>query len=313
MGRKKGEDVNGWLVIDKPRDMGSTQVVNLTRRLFNAKKNGHTGTLDPFATGVLPIAFGEATKLIPLVTDGRKEYEFIIKWGEETDTGDTEGTIVEYAEKIPEEAEIRAILPLFLGKITQTPPAYSAIKINGVRAYDLARQGQDVEMPERIVEIYHLELLEILPESSARFKVECSKGTYVRTLGQDIARKLGTVGYLTELRRTKCGNFDLSQKILLENLKNMNYVQDLKSCLLPMITCLRDIAVIAVAEADAAKLRQGQALSPKAYEVSNLIGKEAAVMCQDELAALVRIDERKIAPVRVFNFTNEKEKTDVDF
>ncbi len=313
MRRKKGDDINGWLIIDKPRDMGSTQVVNLTRRLFNAKKNGHTGTLDPFATGVLPIAFGEATKLIPYVTDGRKEYEFIVQWGEATDSGDTEGTVVERSDKLPTAEEMRAVLPAFLGEITQVPPAYSAIKINGERAYDLARRGEDVEIPERIVEIYALELVEVLSESTAKFRVECSKGTYIRTLGQDIARKLGTVGYLRELRRTKCGNFDLSQKILLENLKNMNYVEDLKSCLLPMITCLRDIAVIAVAEADAAKLHQGQGLSPKAYEVSNLIGKEAAVTCNGELAAIVRIDERKIAPVRVFNLNNEKEKTDVDF
>ena len=218
---KKGDDVNGWLVIDKPRDIGSTQVVNLTRKWLNAKKNGHCGTLDPFATGVLPVAFGEATKLIPLVTDGPKEYEFVIKWGEATASGDTESEVCQRSAIIPSKEDILSVLPRFIGKISQVPPAYSAIKINGERAYNLVRRGEDVEIPERIVEIYALELLEELPEEQARFRVACSKGTYVRTLGQDIAKSLGTVGHLKELRRTKCGNFDLSQKILLENIKKI--------------------------------------------------------------------------------------------
>ncbi len=301
MRHKKGNAVNGWLIIDKPRDMGSTQVVNLTRRLFNAKKNGHCGTLDPFATGVLPIAFGEATKLIPYVTDGAKEYEFIIKWGCETDSGDTEGTVTESGGRVPTRDEILQILPSFWGTITQVPPAYSAIKINGQRAYDLARRGEEVDMPSRQVEIYSLELLEELSANRAKFRVGCSKGTYIRTLGRDIARRLGTFGYLEELRRTKCGNFDLSQKILLENIKNMEYGEDLEEVLLPLITCLRDIAVIAVGEVEATKLRQGQGLSPKMFDVSNLIGKEAAVTYDGQLVAIVRIEERKISPVRVFN------------
>lgn len=302
MRHKKGDNVNGWLVIDKPRDMGSTQVVSLTRRLFNAKKNGHCGTLDPFATGVLPIAFGEATKLVPYVTDGPKEYEFIIQWGAETDSGDSEGQVVAESENYPSRAEIAAVLLDFRGKIKQVPPIYSAIHINGQRAYDLARAGKEVVIPEREVEIYELELLAELPEHQARFRVGCSKGTYVRTLGQDIARRLGTFGFLRELRRTKCGNFDLSQKILLENIKNIEYVEDLRKVLLPMITCLRDIAVIAVAEAEASKLRQGQSLSPRGFAVAELLGKEAAAVCGEELVAIVRIEERRILPVRVFNF-----------
>ena len=298
---KKGNEVNGWLVIDKPRDMGSTDVVNFTRRLFNAKKNGHTGTLDPFATGVLPIAFGEATKLIPWVTDGAKEYEFIVQWGVSTDTGDTEGKIIAESKKIPTKDEILKIIPNFIGKIKQVPPAYSAIKIDGQRAYDLVRKGIEVDIPERIVEIYYLELLEELPGNQARFKVGCSKGTYIRTLGQDIALKLETLGYLQELRRTKCGNFTLDDKILLENLKNMEYGETLEKVLLPLVTCLRDIAVIAVGEAETAKLKNGQGLSPKAFEVSHLIGQTAAAMYQEQLVAIVRIDERRISPVRVFN------------
>lgn len=299
--RKKGDEINGWLVIDKPRDMGSTDVVNLTRRLFNAKKNGHTGTLDPFATGVLPIAFGEATKVIPYVTDGKKEYEFIIQWGVATNTCDTEGEVIKTCEKIPNRDEILAVIPSFLGQIEQVPPMYSAIKIDGRRAYDLARKGEVVEMPSRIIEIYNLALLEELPNNQAKFRVECSKGTYVRTLGQDIALKLGTVGHLQELRRTKCGNFDLSDVIKLETLKNMVHIEHLKEFLLPIETSLRDIAVIAVSEADAAKLKLGQGLSPRAYDVESLFEKEAAAFCDGNLVAVVRISDRKIAPVRVFN------------
>ncbi len=302
MKHKKGNNVHGWLIVDKPQGMGSTEVVNMTRRLLDAKKNGHAGTLDPFATGVLPIAFGEATKLLPFVTDGPKEYEFVVQWGKATDSGDTEGRLTEESKKIPTREEILAVLPSFFGKIRQIPPAFSAIKVNGQRAYDLARRGEDVQIPERIVEIYDLKFLEELPGNRARFLTSCSKGTYIRSLGRDLAKKLGTCGYLTDLRRTKCGNFDLSQKILLEKLKNMEYGIDPEKVLLPVITCLRDIAVIAVTEADAAKLRHGQCLSPKAYEVANLSGQTAAAVCEGELAAMVRIEERRILPVRVFNF-----------
>lgn len=301
MKHKKGEDINGWLIVDKPRDMGSTQVVNLTRRLFNAKKNGHAGTLDPFATGILPIAFGEATKLLPYVTDGRKEYEFVIQWGKATNTDDSEGEIISESEKIPSRQEILDVIPAFIGQVKQIPPAYSAIKINGQRAYQLARKGEDVVIPERVIEIYDLELLEELPNYQARFRVECSKGTYVRTLGHDLAVKLGTCGYLQELRRTKCGQFGLESKILLENIKNIVHSDALKEILLPLETSLRDIAEIAVSEADADKLRKGQGVSPRAYKVQNLIGQEAAAFYDESLVAIVRIEEKRISPLRVFN------------
>ena len=302
MGRhKKGEEINGWLVIDKPRDMGSTDVVNFTRRFFNAKKNGHCGTLDPFATGVLPIAFGEATKLIPYVTEARKEYEFVVKWGEATSTADTEGEVVAFSDKVPTREEILAVLPQFFGEIEQVPPVYSAIKINGKRAYDLARKGVEVVMPSRKIKIYDLALIEELPEKQARFRVECSKGTYIRTLGQDIALKLGTVGHLKELRRTKCGNFGLDDAITLEKLKNMVHSSTPNEVLLPIETYLRDIAVIAVSEADAAKLKLGQGLSPKVYGLDGSVEYEAVATHDGKMVAVVRIDNRKIAPVRVFN------------
>lgn len=299
--RKKGKDINGWLVVDKPKDITSNKVVNITRRIFDANKNGHTGTLDPFATGVLPIAFGEATKLIPFVTDGEKEYEFIIKWGESTNTDDSEGEIVAKSDKIPSEQEILGVIPSFIGKIIQIPPIYSAIKINGERAYNLARAGEIVDMPERGIEIYDLEFLGSIPENRAKFRVRCSKGTYVRTLGKDIALKLGTLGYLQELRRTKCGIFSLNDKISLENLENMVYKGELEKVMLPITTSLRDIAVIAVSEDDAAKLKHGQSLSPKTYDVSHLTGKEAVAMCEKKLVAIVGVEEKRIAPLRVFN------------
>lgn len=300
MKRTKHKNINGWLIVDKPKDMGSTDVVNLTRKLLDANKNGHAGTLDPFATGVLPIAFGEATKLIPFVTDGKKEYEFILKFGVETNTDDIEGEVIKTSDIIPAKEEILKILPEFLGTIKQIPPVYSAIKINGQRAYKLARQGKELNIPEREVEIYYLEFLKQISPDSFCFRVGCSKGTYIRTLGKDIALKLGTVGHLTELRRTKCANFSIKDTILLENLKNMVYEEERLKSLLPIETSLRDIAEIAVSEEDAAKLRHGQGLSPKAYQgfTNNTL---ALAKYQDCLVALVRIEERKISPIRVFN------------
>lgn len=292
---KKGLDLNGWLIIDKPKDVGSTDVVSKTRYLLNANKNGHTGTLDPFATGVLPIAFGEATKLVSIVTDGMKEYEFIIQFGVATTSDDTEGEIVATSQKVPAEAELKAILPQFVGKIMQQPSQYSAIKINGKRAYDLAREGIKVEMPKREIEIYNLELLAILPNNQAHLKVSCSKGTYVRTLGKDIAEKLGSLGHLIMLRRTKCGVFELKDTILLEDLKNMRYIAE---SLLPMETYLRDIAVIAITEIEATKLKQGQGLSPQNFDFSG----QAIASCNGKLVAIIINDGRRISPVRVFNY-----------
>lgn len=298
MKHTKADNVNGWLIIDKPRGMGSTEVVGKTRWLMHANKNGHTGTLDPFATGVLPIAFGEATKLVPFVTDGRKEYEFLVKWGEQTATDDTDSEVIARCEKKPEHSEIMAAIPHFLGRITQIPPVYSAIKINGQPAYKLARRGENVTMQPREVEIFALELLAEYPDS-AKFRVECSKGTYVRTLGKDLAMFLGTLGHLTMLRRTKCGIFSVNNTILLENLEKMEYVENRRKLLLPIETSLRGIAEIVVSEEDARKLSMGQSVSPKNYDTS--VSECAAAFFNDCLIALVRIEERKISPIRVFN------------
>ena len=300
MKHTKADNVNGWLIVDKPCGMGSTEVVGKTRWLMHANKNGHTGTLDPFASGVLPIAFGEATKLVPFVTDGRKEYEFVLKWGEQTITDDTDSEVIARCDKIPSHAEIVAALPHFIGNITQIPPVYSAIKIKGQQAYKLARKGENVVIPPRKIEIYQLELLAEYADS-AKFRVECSKGTYVRTLGKDLAQFLGTLGHLIELRRTKCGIFDLKHTILLENLEKMEYVENRRKLLFPIETSLRDIAEIAVSEEDAKKLSMGQSVSPKNYDVKP--SECVAAYSYGCLIALVRIDERKISPIRVFNLT----------
>jgi len=299
MKHKKGNKINGWLAVDKPEGMGSTQVVNFTRRLFNAQKNGHCGTLDPFASGVLPIAFGEATKLINFITDGDKEYEFTLCFGAETDSADCTGNIVAEGGKIPDEQSIKAILPQFCGQIKQIPPLYSAIKINGERAYDIARRGEQATIPEREITIYELDFCG-LRDNCADFKVKCSKGTYVRSLGRDIARKLGTFGHLTRLRRTRCGIFTLNDTILLENLKNMVYVEQ---ALLPLETSLRDIAVMAVSEVEATKLKQGQALSPVGRIGKFALDSLATAVCGGSPVALVRVEERRISPIRVFNLT----------
>jgi tRNA pseudouridine55 synthase len=301
MKRTKYDNINGWLVIDKPAGLGSTDVVNRTRRLLNANKNGHAGTLDPFASGVLPIAFGEATKLIPFVTDGDKTYEFSLCFGAATTTDDPEGEVCAVSPLIPTAEDIARILPTFLGRIEQIPPIYSALKINGERAYDLARRGENVDMKPRFVFIKDIKMLEQLSENTFKFCVSCSKGTYVRTLGRDIALKLGTLGHLTALRRTKCAIFSLDDTILLENLENMLYLGDRQESLLPIETSLRDIAVIAVSEAEAVKLSRGQGLSPQAYRKVLAEGETAAAMYRDCLIALVRMSERKIAPIRVFN------------
>ena len=218
--KRKGNKVDGWLVIDKPYNMGSTKVVGKCRFLTKAQKVGHAGTLDPLATGILPIAFGEATKTIPFMMDAKKTYRFTVTWGEERTTDDIEGDVIETSGIRPTQDQILKALPDFIGVIKQRPPIFSAIKIDGKRAYDLARAGEAVEMKEREVEVFDLKLLES-DLQSATFEMECSKGTYVRSIGRDLARKLGTLGYISMLRRTKVGAFDESDTISLEKLEEL--------------------------------------------------------------------------------------------
>ena len=207
-GRKKGRPVSGWLVYDKPVGMGSTDAVSRIKRLFGAEKAGHAGTLDPLASGMLPIALGEATKTVPYVMDGDKVYRFTVAWGEERTTDDLEGTVAHSSDERPQRQAILDLLPDFTGVIMQVPPRYSAIKIAGERAYDLAREGEIVEIPAREVEIGRLDLVDCPDADHAVFEIECGKGTYVRSLARDFGRRLGCYGHVSELRRTMVDPFE---------------------------------------------------------------------------------------------------------
>ncbi len=218
-GKKKGRPVSGWVIFDKPKGMGSTEAVSKIKWLFNAEKAGHAGTLDPLASGMLPIALGEATKTVPYVMDGSKIYSFTVTWGEERSTDDLEGPVTQTSDKRPTEDDILALLPNYIGTIQQTPPQFSAIKIDGERAYDLARSGETVAIPSREVEIYQLELVEINDAGQAVFEVECGKGTYVRSLARDMGRDLGCLGHIAELRRLEVAPFNEDDFVTLAELE----------------------------------------------------------------------------------------------
>ncbi|WP_295962534.1 tRNA pseudouridine(55) synthase TruB [uncultured Bartonella sp.] len=218
--KKKGRTVSGWVILDKPEGMGSTEAVSKIKWLFQAEKAGHAGTLDPLASGMLPIALGEATKTVPYVVDGTKVYRFTVAWGEEHNTDDMEGVVTKTSTKRPSKEEILAILPHYIGTILQTPPQFSAIKIDGNRAYDLAREGEKIEIPAREVEIDSLELIDMTPEGHAIFEVECGKGTYVRALARDMGRELGCYGYIANLRRIEVSPFVEDDFVSLEDLED---------------------------------------------------------------------------------------------
>ena len=263
---RKGERINGWVIIDKPLDVTSTQVVGRVRRVFNARKGGHGGTLDPLATGILPIALGEATKTVPMIQDGRKGYRFKIRWGAETDTCDLEGKVTETSDRRPDEDEVRAMLASFIGTIDQTPPIFSAIKVDGERAYDLARRGEVVELKSRKINIYDFKLTEWPEpdqgegegEGDAEFEITCGSGTYVRSLARDFARELGTFGHVSSLRRTFVGAFDETRSISLEKLEALGHGARAFEHLLPVETALDDIPALAVTAEESARIKRGQ-------------------------------------------------------
>ncbi len=308
--RKKGDIVNGWINLDKPFDMTSTDALAKVRRMFNAQKAGHGGTLDPLATGILPIALGEATKTIPYCQDALKIYCFDVIWGEARSTDDAEGDIVAQSDARPEKSAILAALPRFIGDIEQTPPRFSAIKIDGERAYDLARAGHEIEMQSRMVYIESLELLETAPEK-ASFRAVCGKGTYMRSLARNLALALGTVGHIANLRREAVGALSLETAISLEKLQELAHSARLDDALLPVETVLDDIPALAVNEKEAARLKNGQMLllvSRPDFDRLTAVGlnldqNEATALAvyQGKPIALVAVNGPEIQPLRVLN------------
>jgi len=248
--------ISGWIILDKPLGMTSTQAVGKVRWLYNAEKAGHAGTLDPLATGILPIALGEATKTVPFVQQGGKRYTFELEWGSSTTTDDAEGDIVATSDVRPTEAELRAALPRFIGTILQRPPIFSAIKVDGERAYDLARAGETVELEPRPVTIGELTLVSHAPERS-RFDMACEKGTYVRSLARDLAEALGTRGHVTLLRRTAVGGFDLAAALTLDRIES---AADRDSLLRPAAIALAHLPELRMAPEEAALIRNGGAV-----------------------------------------------------
>ena len=304
--RRKGEKVDGWLIVDKPVGVTSTEVVNRTRRVFNARKAGHGGTLDPLATGILPIAFGEATKTVSYVMDGRKSYSFTLKWGEERDTDDAEGEVSQTSDRRPSRAEIEAALPAFVGVIEQTPPVYSAIKVDGQRAYDLARDGEPPELKSREVEILSFTLGELPDADHASFEVSCGKGAYIRALARDLGRRLGCFAHVVALRRTAVGPFTLDDAISLESVEALSDGPAARERLLPVETALDDIPALALTENEATRLRNGQALSMLARVNADRIeglehGGLVCAMSAGKPVAITRLEAGELRPVRVLN------------
>ncbi len=292
-------------MLDKPVGMTSTHAVSVVKRLFSAKRAGHAGTLDPLASGCLPIALGEATKTVPFVMDGRKLYRFTVRWGEERDTDDAEGRVTQSADARPSADAIRAALPAFTGTIQQVPPRYSAIKIAGERAYDLARDGEMVELAPRPVEIARLELSATPDPDHTVLEAECGKGTYVRSLARDLGRALGCFGHVSALRRVAVGPFGEETMILLEQLEAVCHraaagEASLADALLPVETALDDIPALAISRADAARLSRGQAVLLRGRDAPNFRGT-VYVTVSGQLLALAELDRGEIVPKRVFN------------
>jgi tRNA pseudouridine55 synthase len=297
--KREKRDVNGWLVLDKPVGMTSTHAVSVAKRLYSAKRAGHAGTLDPLASGLLPIALGEATKTVPFVMDGRKVYQFTVRWGEERDTDDAEGRVDATSASRPSADDIRSILPQFSGTIAQVPPRFSAIKVDGERAYDLARDGEVVELEARPVEIHRLSLVDIPDPDHAVLSAECGKGTYVRALARDMGRLLGCYGHVSALRRTGVGPFGEQDGVSLERLQAAD-AGALIALLQPVAAGVQGLPALSVSRADAARLARGQAVLLRGRDAPIVQGC-VAVFAQGDLIALADAAEGELRPRRIFN------------
>jgi len=300
--RGRGRRIDGWLVVDKPEGMTSTHVVNVVKRLTRAQKAGHGGTLDPLATGVLPIALGEATKTVAWIMDAPKRYRYTVRFGEARDTDDAEGEVVATSDRRPTDAEIEAALPEFTGEILQRPPAFAAVKVAGERAYDLARRGEKVMLEPRPVTIHSLRLVERPDPDYAVFEAECGKGAYVRAIARDLGEKLGCFAHVAQLRRLAVGPFTVEQAISLDALKQLVENDTLPQVLVPVATALAGIPALAVTEPQAHRMRSGQPIRvpPALLPDRATEGATLRVMRGGELVALARLEGGELAPVRVF-------------
>jgi tRNA pseudouridine55 synthase len=299
--RKKGNPVHGWVVLDKPLGMTSTQAVGAVRRLFEAQKAGHAGTLDPLATGILPIALGEATKTVPFAVDGEKAYRFSVRFGVETDTDDAEGQVVRTSERLPSADEIADVLADFTGEISQVPPAFSAIKVDGNRAYDLARSGETVVLDARWIVVEDLRLVDMPDAATAVLEAECGKGTYVRALARDMGRALGSAAHVIGLRRTRVGGFDEAVSVDMATLREAAETGEVGVHLRPVEAALDDIPGLGVGPGDAASLARGQTVLVRGRDAPILNGAAYAHF-KGRILALGELEKGAFRPTRVFNF-----------
>ena len=308
MGRKKrGLVVNGWVCLDKPFELGSTDAVSKVRRLFDAQKAGHAGTLDPLASGILPIALGEATKTVPFMMEAEKVYRFTINWGVSTDSVDREGEIIARSDVRPSPEAVRAALPDFVGEIDQTPPRFSAIKVDGQRAYDLAREGADFELESRRVTIHSAEVTDAPDADHVELTIRTGKGVYVRSLARDLAVMLGAEGHVSALRRERVGPFSVENSVTLDFLTDLVHRDAALEGLLPVSTALDDIPELAITEQDAFSLRQGRPIVLLPRQVETLKsrlrdGSRTVSAFQGQtLVALGQMRAGRLEPDRVFN------------
>jgi tRNA pseudouridine55 synthase len=305
--RRKGDAVSGWICLDKPEGVTSTHAVSRVRRVFNAQKAGHAGTLDPLATGILPIALGEATKTVPYLVDADKAYRFTIAWGRTTATHDREGDLIAESDVRPTVAEVEAVLPTFAGEISQVPPAYSAIKVDGERAYDLARAGETVELAARIVTVHSARVVEAQDADHVTLEIECGKGTYVRAICRDLAQMLGACGHVHDLRRTRVGGFTEQSAAALEFLEDLGHKARQSELLLPVETALDDIPELAVTAEDAFRLKQGRAIVLVPRQVESVKARlkpgsrTVSAMAGGSVVALCEMRAGRLEPSRVFN------------
>ena len=302
--RRKGLPVSGWLILDKPQGMTSTQAVTKVRRLFDAAKAGHAGTLDPLATGVLPIALGEATKTVPFAVEGLKTYRFTVRFGAETDSDDAEGTVVTESAARPETEAIEAMLARFTGEISQVPPRFSALKVDGARAYDLARDKEEFELAPRVVSIERLALIARPDPDHCQLEAECGKGTYVRALARDLGRALGSCAHVEALRRTRVGGFGEEDAVTLAELEavkdNATEHDALTRALKPIESALGDIPALALSLSDAARLRQGQPVLVRGRDAPIFSGTAYATS-RGMLVAVGEMEAGEFRPKRIFN------------